>query len=391
MNNSIKVLLLDGHTVQAFSVAKSLKKSKINVTLFYEKKISYGFASKYPDRKIKCPSIVSSSHLYYIFLLNFLKQNKIDLIIPLFDYSADFLDSHRDEIENTGTKIGLPYRNQYELARNKGLLMEFCSINKIPHPLTCNINESNFEVAAKFVGFPSLLKPDKSSGAIGIVHLNSIYQLSEYFAYTKDKDFGLSLQSYVFHSGYYYNSMIYRCRDGNFSNVVIVKILRYFPIKGGTGSYNETVDYPEIEEISKIILTKLNWVGFADLDFIVDKFTSEPKLIEINPRIPACIHSAFVSGINFPEIIVYDTLDKEIPNQHYIPGKKVRYFAMDVLWFIFSKDRFKIKPSWFKFFEKNLYYQDGSWKDPFTMFAGILMGVVKYLNPNFLKSKVKNI
>jgi D-aspartate ligase len=388
MNIKLHILLLDGHTVQAISVIKALKKSDVYLVLFCEKKISFGFASRYPDKKVKCPSINNSSNDYYIFLLTFLKQNSIDLIIPLFDDSADLVNKYREEIESIGIRIGLPPSYQFNLARNKGLLMEFCHKNNIPHPITCAVNESNYEFAAKLVGFPSLLKPNKSSGAIGIIYLNSINQLVEYFTNSRNKQIEFSLQSFVNHSGYYYNSMLYRNRKGIFSKVVIVKILRYFPVKGGTGSYNETVDYPEIEEISKEILNQLNWVGFADLDFIVDKYTSKPKLVEINPRIPACIHSALVSGVNFPEIIVHDLLGKEMPNQNYISGKKVRYFAMDVLWFIFCQERFKVKPSWFRFFENNLFYQDGCWKDPLTMIAGIFMGVRKYLNKEYRKSKI---
>ena len=391
MNNKLNILLLDGHTVQAFSVAKALRKCNMIVTLFYEKKISYGFASKYPNKKVECPSIINSSLRYYTFLLSFLRENKIDFIIPLFDDSADLLNNNRDQIEKLGIRIGLPPKKQYELARNKGTLMEYCEKNKIPHPVNFSVNKSNYDIVAKLVGFPSLIKPDKSSGAIGIVYVNSVNELKAYFSDSENNQKGLSLQSYVNHSGYYYNSMLYRSKDGNFSKVVIVKILRYFPVKGGTGSFNETVDYPELEEMSRVTLNKLNWVGFADLDYIVDKFTLVPKLIEINPRFPACVHSAFVSGINFPEIIVCDTLDREMPVQHYIPGKKVRYFAMDVLWFIFSKERFKCKPSWFNFLGNNLVYQDGCWSDPLTMLSGILMGVGKYINPSYCKSKLKNV
>lgn len=391
MNNQLKILLLDGHTVQAFSVLRSLKKPHFHLTIFCEKKISYGYTSKYPDKKIICPSITSYPDNFYNFLISFLKKNKVDFILPLYDESADFLNTNRNVIEKLGTKIGLPSKIQYDLARNKGLLMEFCKKNNIPHPKTCSITKTNFENVAEEIGFPSLLKPDKSSGAVGIVHVSSISQLYKYFSVADYQCKELSLQEFVDHAGYYFNAMLYRKNDGTFSKAVIVKICRYFPINGGTGSYNETVDNPEIEKISREILNKLSWNGFADLDFIVDKHTLKPKLIEINPRIPACIHSAFVSGINFPEIIIYDSFGILIPNQKYIAGKKVRFFAMDVLWFFFSNKRFHASPSWFRFFEKNLYYQDGSWDDPFTMLAGIVMGIRKYMKPSYFKSKLKNV
>ena len=58
------------------------------------------------------------------------------------------------------------------------------------------------------------------------------------------------------------------------------------------------------------------------------------------------------------------------------------------MWFLMSPQRFSFKPSWFKFWGKEVSYHDGSWCDPIPMIAGSLQGVVKYLNPNFRKAKL---
>ena len=58
------------------------------------------------------------------------------------------------------------------------------------------------------------------------------------------------------------------------------------------------------------------------------------------------------------------------------------------MWFLFSKDRFRFRPSWFKLFGKNVFYQDGSLKDPFPMIMGCVAGVLKYMRPQFRKSKL---
>lgn len=67
---------------------------------------------------------------------------------------------------------------------------------------------------------------------------------------------------------------------------------------------------------------------------------------------------------------------------------QVRWFGLDVMWFLMSSERFSFKPSWFKFFGKNIYYHDGSFRDPMPMIAGCLAGVIKYLNPSFRKAKL---
>jgi len=70
-------------------------------------------------------------------------------------------------------------------------------------------------------------------------------------------------------------------------------------------------------------------------------------------------------------------------------GVVMRQLALDVMWFLYSsnKERFSADPSWFKFYGKNIIYQDGQWSDPFPMFAGFLSGFMKFINPSFRKSK----
>ena len=77
------------------------------------------------------------------------------------------------------------------------------------------------------------------------------------------------------------------------------------------------------------------------------------------------------------------------PAYQYKIGQQVRWFGLDVMWFLFSPNRLKFSPSWFRFFGKNISYHDGTWNDPLPMFTGILSGVLKYLDPSFRKSKLK--
>ena len=73
----------------------------------------------------------------------------------------------------------------------------------------------------------------------------------------------------------------------------------------------------------------------------------------------------------------------------YRIGQQVRWFGLDVMWFLMSPQRFSFRPSWFRFCGKNVSYHDGSLRDPLPMIAGSLQGVAKYLNPEFRNSKLK--
>lgn len=390
MNLKYNVLLLDGHTVQCISVAKSLKElSNVHLTVFCELKISYGYTSRYPDQKLICPTIKNDNSKYLKFLISFLKNNQQDVIIPLFNDSAELLSKNKTEIERSGVKVAIPSFDLFVKAHNKEMLMELCKENGLPHPRTAGLSKMNIEKAAEYVGFPSLIKPNFSSGALGIKYVNNLNELKNKYK-TIEKEFGDStLQEYVNHSGVYYNVMLFRYENGDYSHSVAIKIIRYFPVKGGTGSYCIVIENQELVDICKKTLDCMNWHGFADFDIIQDINKNGFKIIEINPRIPASIHAAYISNINFPEIILRDCLGLSKPVNIFKAGRKLRYLSMDVLWFIFSNERFKAKPSWFKFFEKDLHFQEGSISDPIPIFAGIIMGIKKYMNPEFCNRKLR--
>lgn len=180
--------------------------------------------------------------------------------------------------------------------------------------------------------------------------------------------------------------MLYRSQSGEFGNSVVIKILRFYPIKGGSSSLAVTVKNEVMTEICKKLLNKLNWVGFADFD-ILEKEDGDFRIIEINPRVPASVRGAAISGVNFPEMIVEDLMNGYIKKYTFREGEYLRYLGLDIAWFLASPSRFSCSPSWFKFFGKHLHYQEGGMKDLPAMATSIIEGIKKQLNPEFRKKK----
>lgn len=384
------ILLLDGHTVQSISVARSLREVGYNVTAFINSKISAGYASRYINKKVVINKKISSDEKAYLdFLIKFLIKNEHCVIIPMYNDSAEFLSKYKLEIEEKiNIKCAIPEYDKFIIAHDKEKLMTICRLNSFPHPKTMSLSDGNIEDCFTYVGFPALIKPNISSGARGITIVKSVKELMDVYPKVQEVYGPSTLQEYIDHTGVYYNVMLYRDKNGHVNEYVIIKIMRYFPLKGGTSSYCETIENKELFTICKKVLEALEWEGFADFDVMEDK-SGNLKIIEINPRIPASIHAAYASGVNFPEIIVNDLLGNERLNYFYYTNKKIRFFGLDVLWFVFSKERFSFRPSWFKFFGKDISYQDGSFKDPLPMIMGFISGILKYLNPQFRNSKLE--
>ena len=377
-------ILLFGGFVQSLSCARSLKEvgHVVRVVACHDKIASH---SNYIDSYTEIESM-SDIRKVESFLVDFISKYKIDVLIPMEDSHATILSQLKSMLEEkTTAKVAVMDWDIFQLASNKSELLAFCKKHGFGHPRTALLNNDIME-SASYVGFPALIKPSHSEGAKGIVLVNDIEELKSKLP-TINKQYGeCSLQEYINSKDYYYNLMLYRCKDGSFGNHTIIKILRYYPIKGGSSSLAVSIENPKMLEMCKKLLDKLNWVGFADFD-ILEKGDGDYKIIEINPRIPASIRGGAMSGVNFPKQIVDDLLLGTITRDIYHPGNYLRFLGLDIAWFLASPNRFRCQPSWFNIFGRNVYYEDGGIKDLPAMFMYFWQGIKKQLSSDFRKSK----
>lgn len=390
MKEKKKILLLDGHTVQVLPVAKALREDGYHVTILCEEKLSFGWVSKYPHEKFLCPSASHDRENFLNFLENFLQNDDYSVTIPLFNDSAELLSECKKRFLPY-TNVAIPDHDTFIQGHDKNLTMSVAKKLGVPHPKTIDLEKYSFEDAAEYCGFPSLIKPNIAAGARGITRVDSVEDLKKLFPDIK-KTFGAcTLQEFIPQTGFQYKCQMFRDSNGKIKGATVQKKYRYFPITGGSTSCSEIVDIEEIINFSKQILDEIEWVGFADFDYIHDERDNQFKVMEINPRMPACVKLCFESGVDYAKMSVKEALGEDIDDYQKVkPGMIIRYMSLEVLWFLFSsnKDRFSTKPSWFHFFGKNICYEDGSIVDPLPMLAGFLLGIQKYMNPKFRKSKL---
>lgn len=240
-------------------------------------------------------------------LCQLLKDEHIGVLIPVSDMNVPYISQNKDDIEaKTGTKCAVPsYQNVYQV-EDKSRFMRFCQENDVPHPKTAKIDESSIEQAVEYVGFPALIKPDYSVGARGITRVDCLDELKEKLPSVISTFGTCTLQEFIDNKEYYYNVMLYRDKNGKFLAHTIIKIVRMYPVNAGSSSCCISVENDELLNICKDCLDKLNWVGMADFDVLQRLDNGEYKVIEINPRVPASLRAAEISGVNFPEVMLSD-------------------------------------------------------------------------------------
>ena len=383
MNQS--VLFLEGQTIQTLPCLCSLKKKGYETHIFC-KHISYAYYSRFVDKKRITVDCQFNPEQYKDDLIAYLKEYKIDLIIPMNDEVSPFASKYKKEI-NEFSNLLLPDLDIFLQGFDKNELMKVCKKIEAPHPATADLDKSSLDEAAEYVGFPSIIKPNYTSGGRGMKVVNSLQELRQ-LAPSIIEEFGKAhLQRFITTTGgRQFKVQIFTDNDTINISTVMEKT-RFYPLNGGSSCCNITIENNELIAICTKVLAYIGWVGFADFDLIQDPVDGLYKIMEINPRIPACIRTSFVSGVDFAEIIADYTLTGKVKKYKYQPGKTLRYFGLDLLWLLKSKQSFFKKIAWFNLFGRGIYYQDASFIDPVPFFSGTLQNIKKMLNPEFKKAK----
>ena len=368
-----KVLILDGGAAHAMAIAECLQKTGYFVAVMCGNKNEYGDSHE--------PG-------YKEFMLSFLRENHFDVLIPTSDAAAEFMSFHKDELKELAGVL-MPDRSIFEKGYDKNYLMAICRENGFPHPLTVDMAKmrSLDEKELKEFPYPGLLKPNRTSGGRGMTLVNSIEELVDAYPLIHDQYGECHLQQYIKAGGRQVKVQVMTDNEGEPKYTSVIWKQRYYPVNGGSSCCNITIDNPEIARICGKVLQTIGWIGFADFDLIENPDTGELLIMEINPRIPACVRSVFKSGMDYATMIADATLGLPLREYNYESGKSLRHLGFDILWFLKSPNRFKTKPSWFKFFDKDLYYQDWIKGDFKAFFWGTVGNVRKQLNPEFRKAK----
>jgi predicted ATP-grasp superfamily ATP-dependent carboligase len=138
------------------------------------------------------------------------------------------------------------------------------------------------------------------------------------------------------------------------------------------------------------LLTHLRWYGMGDCDFIVDPRDGVPKLMEVNPRFTRTIRVLVEAGIDYPYELYRLALGLEPETDGaYREDVYLRYLPADLVWFLRSEERFRARPSFFRFFAKNLHYEEWSWRDPLTGFGFWASLLADMLDPSARRSRLR--
>lgn len=370
------ILVLDGGSRQILPVLKGLHEIGCHITTINSSKLDNGYTSRYTNDRL----LVSREQYLEVYdaVLNQVKTDKYDVVLPLSDNSMDIMTRSKKEIEQYAL-LPIPDREIFLKAYNKQQTMETCMDIGVPCPITKRSTES-IDTFIQKVGFPIVAKPRMACGSMGLKIVKSRDQLNDLIT-----DGTIILEDYVLQEfipqyGKQYNIHLFMDDDDNLATGVVTEKARWYPVDGGASCLCRTVEDVEIRTQCYKLLKEIHWRSYCEIEMIVDPRDNIPKVMEINGRASASIKIMDLVGINVAKMMLQLAFKEPISSYSEIKQDvRMRRLSTDCLWLIQSKERFSRKPCWFS--PVRTHEVVFSLKDPVPFFATglkLLSSVAQY-------------
>jgi D-aspartate ligase len=207
--------------------------------------------------------------------------------------------------------LASPPWETFRWAYDKRLSYELATRAGVPHPRTWSVGSAE-EAARLDLDFPVIIKPavKQSFNALTVAkawRVDSPGELRQRFAEAVEllPVEVLMIQELIPGSGKdgdgEHLSYAALCQRGApLAELVARRTRQYPPDFGRASTFVETIEEPEVEEVSRRLLGQLGLDGLVEVEFKRDPRDGELKLLDINPRVWGWHTLAQRSGVDFP-------------------------------------------------------------------------------------------
>lgn len=379
----MKVFVTDGDEKPSLAVTRSLGKRGISVLVGEERGSSLASASKYCAGRVVYPSPYRDPEGFSRFLLNFVRESQMDLIVPMTDVTTYLTSRMRKELEPY-TRIPIAEFDAFNFVSNKWSLLKDAEERGIPIPSTIFIERpEEIKEALDRLDYPVVVKPGRSrileqgKWLLTRVHyaeteakLIRLYQEKEYLRYPS------LLQERIVGPGV---GLFVLFDRGDLVTAFSHQRLREKPPSGGVSVLSQSIPVdPRLREHAIQLFKPLKWHGVAMLEYKLDQKTGKSFLIEVNGRFWGSLQLAIDAGVDFPYLLSQLMVEGQLESQKpYRVGVKSRWLLGDLdhlLLRLFKKEedlslppdfpsKIKTLVQFMNFFDNDTYFELNRWGD----------------------------
>tara|TARA_A100001015_G_scaffold320856_1_gene448833 strand:- start:1839 stop:2897 length:1059 start_codon:yes stop_codon:yes gene_type:complete len=211
-------------------------------------------------------------------------KNRIDIFLPT--HSSEMTMVLENKLKLNKTLDYYSNIDKFNKINDKDSLSTLCKQLNIPTPKKF----SKLSVA----NGPCVVKPKVSAGSKGVYYLKNKNDYEQFFKKNKNCKNSI-IQQYVRGAGAGYS--LFSSKGKIIIGHGHIRLAEY-PVSGGSSVYRKSFNDDRMIDISKKIISHLQWSGFAMIEFKIAN-NGDLYLIEINPRIWGSINQGLINGINY--------------------------------------------------------------------------------------------
>lgn len=268
-------------------------------------------AFHYADKSVISPLIYDEN--YIPFLLKYCKENKISILLSLFDIDLLMLSKNKDKFAKIGTNVIVSDENFVSICNDKWKTYQYLKENGFNVPKTyLNLQKAMLALESGELRYPIIVKPRFGCGSIGMSVAEDEMALLYYFrrntrvvsrSYLKYESSQVDASETILYqeclNGQEYGADIINDLNGNFVNAIVKKKIA---MRAGETDIAEIVDEPCIKDTAGSLGKLTGHIGNMDCDlFLVD---GKPYVLEMNARFGGGYPFSHIGGCDLPQAIV---------------------------------------------------------------------------------------
>ena len=368
------VIMTNGTSRVGYGIMRSLAKKGIKVYCADYVPRAMSFASRFSRGHFVYPSPFRDQAAFIKCLVENSGRLKTDVVIPALEETfvlAKFMHLLPKEM-----KLVLPDYEKVLLVHTKDRWTGIAAELGIPVPPSCSIDEvRRGSGIAGTLRFPVLIKPSQGGGAWGIAQVDSrddLLRLVEKETYLDRPWDRFFIQEKIEDHDTVGVAML--AKEGGIRAKIAYRHIRDLPPKGGLATFRISLHHEQAEYYFQRLLETLEWHGVCQGDFLVDRKSGVPYLIDINPRFWGSLTQVIASGVDFPYLVYRIAIDGDVaPVTDFRDGVVTRWVGGDLMTLLPSLRLAKKKLSFLhRFFFPGagpVVYDDWSAADPLPFFV----------------------
>ena len=327
----MKILIVGSNNRASLVIARSLGDANFELHNVYFKKKSITNYSRYISKSFQVNQLNNDLNKAKEKLIELIKLNKYNYILPVNDTANELLYSCFDVINSVSTILG-PSKEVFEKSKDKSYMLKLCRSLDIPTPETEEITVGSFSTEIPF-NYPIYLKPAYSSNiSNGFLHNYNVRKVRD----------SKSLNSFLKDNNQYTSILAQKEVKGHGVGVNIIskkgEILAYTvherihePFGGGGSSYRKSIELdPILLEFSFKICKALGYSGVLMIEF--KKSYGHYYFMEVNSRFWGSLELSINSNVNFPLELIHLFEKGSISEFNYKANRYSRHLLKDIGW-----------------------------------------------------------